>query len=148
MRDKLTLGFTGTRKAITPAQTTALVKLIEDIVPTHSIDGMCVGADATFAAICGTLAVYRTGYPGYSKKNPTDYRYRDPNPREHTEPADTHFSRNRRIVRNSDLMIACPYGDRASLNGSGGTNYTIKQALKASKEIYIILPSGEIIYDI
>ncbi len=57
-----------------------------------------------------------------------------------TRPAKTHFARNRDIVDETEVLIACPcemeHQDR------GGTWYTADYALKRGKRTIIVWPDG------
>ena len=140
------IGFTGTRNGMTDAQINRVAQILEDEEPTKTIDGMCVGSDAGFALLSSGLGVYTIGYPGHSKLDEDDMTYRDPNPRDEERESKTHFERNRDIVNECDIMIATPSGD--NFDHRGGTNYTIKYALKVGKEINIILPNGDVLNEI
>jgi hypothetical protein len=53
-----------------------------------------------------------------------------------------YLSRNRDIVDNTDLLIACPNG--YDFRSHGGTSYTIRYALRKKKPVVIIWPDGKV----
>ena len=140
------LGFTGSRNGMTPEQADKVIELIRQIEPVQAIDGMCIGSDAEFAKICKKLGIFTHGFPGHYKNNPSDRSMVDPEGRDVMQPSQPHLERNRQIVGSSDAMIATPAGD--DFKARGGTNFTIKYAIKMGVPIYIVLPDGTVINDI
>lgn len=57
-------------------------------------------------------------------------------------PTDTYHARNRNLVNDANLLIACPKED----NNKGGTWHAINYADKAHKLVKIILPDGTFRY--
>ena len=53
-----------------------------------------------------------------------------------------YLERNRKIVDNSDMLLAAPAGPEAEHLRSG-TWSTIRYAIKMGKRVFIILPDGE-----
>lgn len=143
-----TIGITGTRDGMTSNQHFAFSELMWTYEYQKSLEllcGMCIGVDAETAKIIKTDTVGKViGYPGHSKSNPDDLTYRDPATENYDQIRESKpfFDRNRDIVDDSDLMIACPNGKNYH-GGKGGTNYTIRYALKVGKPIIIIFPDGE-----
>ncbi len=138
------IGFTGTRKGMTLAQREEFRKLIAQLTgPDFCRDaefhhGDCVGADdeaATYA--------HESGFYSVVCHPPVDESLRAFNPFATftTEPK-THFARNRDIVNEADVLIACPCD--MSDQPKGGTWYTIGYAKKKGKPTYIIWPDGRV----
>lgn len=130
------LGFTGSRRGMTPAQERAVGRALQKFRPTEVHYGCCVGADDEFYAIarlCSTLIV---GHPSNIEKMTVRrdcYQLFPPMPP---------LERNTDIVVASDVIIGCPYEYVVTLRG--GTWHTLREAVRLKKEFYIIVPSGEI----
>lgn len=147
MIGNMNIGFTGRRDGLSQEQHNALDKFLfkikkENFNTITTIQGGCIGADEQFYHLSKVYDMYRITYPGHSAKDNTSlsFDYSDSN---EIAISKTYFERNRNIVNDSYLMVACPYGD--DFNKSGGTNYTINYSIKQGKKIYIILPDGKII---
>ncbi len=139
------IGFTGTQTGMTPAQTTAVKRLLlsglkggQHFVGIH---GDCVGADAQFDALAREMEEFRAMiiYPG---DIPSLRAHCTPAKRMIHEPRPC-LERNRLIVDECDLLIACPkhYNE---VNRSG-TWMTIRYARSTSKQHFVIFPDGQII---
>jgi hypothetical protein len=136
------IGITGTRSGMSPEQKIQFIKLIDKLKPTSFIDGCCIGVDEETYLIVKEMGIQTIGRPGYSALTQENINeFRSVYQRDIMHMAQTHFARNRDIVKESDIMIAIPY----ELNGKGGTNYTIDYSIKMKKPLYIILRNGEII---
>jgi len=129
------LGFTGTRKGMTPEQKLRFLDLIHALQPTEFHHGDCIGADVeahdrvkVHLPKCHIVIhppinkIYRAFRTGYTSRIPRPY-----------------FERNRDIVDASDHVIAAS-GSRIPLI-RGGTWYTIRYALK---KVTILWPDGSI----
>lgn len=100
--------------------------------PTWLSHGCCEGADIEAGEIAAGYGFKVRGWPG---------------PGSHLDlPVDqlcaqrSHLERNRRIVDESDEVIAAPPTE--DRQPRGGTWYTIDYAVKAGKKITIVYPSG------
>lgn len=133
------IGFTGTREGLTDAQWHALYDAIgwgADAVTFHH--GDCVGADGAFDVMArgrGDRIVHppeddrlRYGATGGGRH---ELELREPKP---------YLDRNRDIVDESDLLIACPKETTEQVKG--GTWYTVRYARSVGKPITIIWPDG------
>lgn len=149
------IGFTGTREGLTEQQNKRLRRIfakliykrlnkesgvdLKDIVGVH---GDCVGADATFDALCAEHNIERWIYPctledmrAHTEKKGAIEVARPVSP----------LSRNKKIVGNSSMMIACPkYG--AEKLRSGGTWYTIRNAETRRVPLVIVHSDGALYY--
>ena len=138
------IGFTGTRNGMTDAQKTALRGLLREqqydsfIFEVHH--GDCVGADDEFVNIA--CEVYRCLVRVVCHP-PVDESLRAFNQKANlTMGAKTHFARNRDIVDETSLLIACPSYE--PLPTSGGTAYTVGYAARKGKRVKVIWPDGRI----
>lgn len=103
----LSIGFTGTRHGMTPAQWHAVRRLVEDWSSGSAFDahhGDCIGADAEFHAICETfcghalVAVHPGPVNDRARQAGCVGVYRLPNK--------THMARNAAIITASSAIIA------------------------------------------
>ena len=135
------IGFTGTRKGLTPAQDITLHKLLNNYkdkkrhVRLHH--GDCVGADETCYHICKMLFINVVAHPptldihrAFTRFNDLDLK---PLP---------YLERNKKIVDSSKLLIACPKGKEQQRSGTWST---VRYARKQGKNIIIIKPNGVIV---
>lgn len=130
------IGFTGTQEKITSQQH----KIIEKIFALPNIKeihhGDCIGSDTNIHDIYrnvnknGKIIIHP---PNFDKKRA--YNHGDvinkPYP---------YLTRNRHIVNESDILLACPK-EQHEVKRSG-TWATIRYAKKLGKKIYIIYPDG------
>ena len=135
------IGFTGTRHGMTDAQRQVVFALVRDMTPAsedwdQAHHGDCTGADADFHHIASSLGMYLVGHL------PVDDTHRARCAFDETRSPTTHMARNRAIVAESDVMIACPY--EATEQPRGGTWATIRMARKAGKPLAIVLPDGTV----
>lgn len=137
------IGFSGTRNGMTDAQRAALIGLFGQLEPTEFHHGACKGADASAAFIADdSKGVWIVAHPGKSAKG-GENEWLDQCAMECSDDVrdtKTHFARNRDIVNETDLLIACP--PCQPLPASGGTAYTVGYAGKVGKPVKIIWPSG------
>ena len=127
------IGFTGTQRGLNPDQFDRLLDLIKQLDPRLAHHGDCIGADATFHAICLDLNIPIVLHPP-----------EDPSRRafcavslmiKATKP---YLDRNHDIVDECDVLIACPYEETEQRRS--GTWSTWRYAKKQGKEIYLLLP--------
>jgi hypothetical protein len=132
------VGFTGTRKGMSPPQRRAARLLLKNLDPTHFHHGDCVGADAEMHAIVRAMLpeCVIVLHPCSSDSNRAfcagDYS---------STPIDA-LARNREIVAASSVMLATPLEDEEMR--SGGTWYTIRHARKTQTSLYVVSRRGEI----
>lgn len=139
------LGFTGTRKGLSPQQRESLVNFLYDHQPTHFHHGACVGADEEAVLliresrhIFGDPII--EAHPGHQRPGLANPYLSHPamtfsaihHPPQH------YFTRNEAIVDASDMVVACPDAGRAR----GGTWYTVAYAWRAKKPCLILWPDG------
>lgn len=132
------LGFTGTRRGMTPAQREAFRKMVLDLQPTEFHHGDCVGADAEAHDCVAELvpSCKRVVHPPVAHENRA-HRTGD----ETREPK-TQLARNRDIVGDTDLLVGASVSD-APL-ATGGTWYTIGYAKKRGKPAKVLWPDGRV----
>lgn len=139
------IGITGTRDGMTSEQKSVVHTVLSYYFDASTfLSGMCIGTDAQSSKMASGMGMIVEGYPGHSKSNPDDLTCRDRAVENYDEIRESkpYYDRNRDIVDDSDLMIACPNGKNYH-GGKGGANYTIRYALKVGKPIVIIFPDGE-----
>lgn len=140
------VGFTGTSNGMTPGQKIAFLELLNDLSseassPPMFHHGCAVGADLDAATLAKDVGWWVIGHPcrcpqtRIVRSNWTimDDETRSPHP---------FLARNRHIVSNTDLLIACP-STKAEVKRSG-TWSTIRYARSESKDLYIIWPDGTV----
>lgn len=139
------IGFTGTRNGMTDKQADSFVKTVEELTLNLSCinefhHGDCVGADQQAHGLSGVGCQLKIVHP------PIDPTHRAfvYNYAEIREPK-SHFARNRDIVNETDLLIACPpYMTPIVKETMGGTAYTVKYARKQGKPVVICWPDGTV----
>jgi hypothetical protein len=132
------VGFTGTQTGMTPAQYTRLVTLLVELSPSIFVHGDCIGADAEahLAALdVGILIEIRPG------DNDNKRAFSAGATKLHYPAANLY--RNRAIVEQCDLILACP-AERVERLRSG-TWTTVRAARKATRELIIIYPDGSVL---
>lgn len=143
----MNVGFTGTRHGLTRYQVATLKHVLAKLFRapgSHTFThGDCVGADACAHRIVQAehanvsiriLPSNRSLNRAYCKGATVVEAATDP------------LLRNQKIVRQSDLVIACP--SEPTEMSRGGTWFTVRAARKSKRELYIILPDGTIDYDL
>lgn len=135
------IGFTGTRKGMSDRQKQEVRKIMmwykgEGKVE-YVVHGGCTGADNEFHEIFE--AYVRHVRPGYSSVNPADFSFRGSFPKaDIVHPAKPYLVRNKDIVNECDILIACPLDNTPK----GGTWSTIKYAKRAGKSVIIVDRNG------
>lgn len=143
------VGFTGTRHGMSDAQRASFGTLIVfdvDTKPPHFHHGACKGADAEAARLVRYIDPdsFIVAHPGKSAGGGDNEwldqeSVADANEVRETQ---THFARNRTIVDETDILVACP-GDMIE-QLRGGTWYTIGYARKVGRHVVIIWPDGRV----
>jgi hypothetical protein len=134
---KPSIGFTGTRYGMTPEQFRVVGTLLHGARLAHH--GECVGADHDFHHLAGHYRIPTVVHPPTDKKlhirceayAPAEIRAELP-----------YLDRNRRIVDETDRLIATPAEDEEQQRG--GTWYTVRYARSAGKPVAIVWPNGTI----
>lgn len=140
------VGITASRGGLGAAQVDTLSRLLLMFRQLGAVEfhhGDCVGGDARGATIAREFGYRIIGHP------PNDDRLRAHFPSDEVRPALYYHDRNRNIVCDTDVMLACPADmDRRT----GGTWWTIRHArkvqsiyaLEIQRPLIIITPSGGI----
>jgi hypothetical protein len=132
------IGFTGTREGLTNPQKRTLASLLSYYASENAerfVHGACVGADGQACKIAKshayTTVARPSNIPNMQTAEVSDINLHPRSPLE----------RNRDIVLNSDMLIACPREDKEVMRS--GTWATIRFAVrKAKKHTVVILPNG------
>lgn len=132
------IGFTGNRYGISPIQEEQIKLILDnynDIIVSH---GDCVGSDTDFHKLCvhyrethldKTISIYI--YP------PNNPQLRAFNKGDVLMKEKPYLERNLDIVRNSDILLACPI-DKNKEELRSGTWSTIRQARKLKVPIHLL----------
>lgn len=131
------VGFTGTRNKISREQYLALAEFLDGLGEFELHHGDCVGADAEAHEISTQLPCQIIIHPPIKKELRAfcsdAFQIRE---------TQNYFARNRQIVLETELLVACPR--LMNEEREGGTWYTINYARKLGRKIYIIWPDGSI----
>jgi len=130
------LGFTGTRQGMTLAQKKAIESLLRDGLALDSVlvHGDCIGADAdmhTLARSAGMRVEIRPCDLDSQRAGCQADKYYD---------TKRPLARNRDIVEQADVMLACPSGFKEELRS--GTWATVRYAKKRAKPLFVVWPDG------
>lgn len=131
------VGFTGTQEGLSRAQTKRLRQALTYLKPREFRHGGCVGADTEASHMANDL-----GRCFVIRHTPTDTRKQGASYYDVEEPPEAFLVRNRAIVAQSDVLIACPA--TSTEQQRSGTWATVRYARKAGKVIYIIRPDGKV----
>jgi hypothetical protein len=133
------IGFTGSQHGLTSPQRAELKVLLDRLKPELVVHGACIGADDWFDQLAAKLRIPRLVFPGNvpAKRVHDDelihrsatVEIRAPKPM---------LNRNKDIVRNSDLLIACPRQAHEVIRS--GTWATVRFALHTNVEVYMVWP--------
>lgn len=134
------VGFTGTRFGMTKEQKVRMSSLVPRADFYHH--GDCVGADADFHNIVRYLC-HDFNHDGQIVGHlPVDTTHRAFCTFDETRDPLPHMKRNKAIVTESDVMLACP--STMEEQQFGGTWATIRMARKAKKPLTIVYPDGSV----
>lgn len=148
------VGFTGTRRGMTAEQKAAIRAILWKLDPDLVVHGDCVGADDDFDQICFELGIDRNSRPCTLTKFRAHTERRKPKPAFETADPAAPMVRNKAIVDDAWLMIACPCDGEPDAPGPAlvapegpssqrsGTWATVRMSRRAKKPIYIVFPSG------
>lgn len=120
---------------MTAAQKEKVKELLGVLQPTAVVHGDCVGADEDFDEICKELNIHIMVRPcSFAHlrafcKSEVIAECKDP------------MTRNRDIVAQADVMIACP-PNRERIKRGSGTWATIGFAERSKTKLYVVFPSG------
>jgi len=131
------IGFTGTKKSMTPKQKKVFTFLISGKSGEFH-HGDCIGADAEAHDIIKKedISIHihppeKNDHRAYKKGSAKMWEKRD------------YLARNKDIVEATEILIATPKGNEVLRSGTWAT---IRYAKKNDKIIYIIMPDGNVIY--
>lgn len=135
------VGFTGTREGMTSAQADAFAALILQLSPTEFHHGDCIGSDDQAANLVHVALADGCEIVCHP---PSDGKLRAFNTRhgKNIRQPFSYLTRNRNIVGQTELLIACP--KEACWQPRGGTWYTVDHAMKKGKPVRIIYPDGSV----
>lgn len=127
------LGFTGTQRGITTAQSKRLRKILDKDEGEEFHHGDCIGADENANDLAWIRNYKMVIHPpnNRSKRAFCIGEY---------WPQKSYLERNRDIVNATDLLIACPGEKEEQLRS--GTWSTIRYADRLKKPIIILYPDG------
>lgn len=132
------VGFTGTRHGMTDAQRIMVTALLDVLRTAHGATrfhhGDCVGADQEADSLATNAGLLVTVHP------PDDDRLRAFCGHADMREPKPYHDRNEDIIREADVMIACPSED--SEQPRGGTWFTYRKALTMGRTVWLISPSG------
>lgn len=132
------LGFSGSRDGMTRAQLEKLREMVGGLNPDEGHHGDCEGSDEGFHALCVEFHIRTVAHP------PESDRLRAYCEADDVRQPKPYIGRNRDIVGEVDLLIACPKQEQQpsarELRGHG-TWSTVRYATNRIP-IYVILPSG------
>ena len=132
------VGFTGTRKGLTPKQHRELKALLADMaIELHH--GSCVGADEEAMEICLELGIPVVAYPTKHRLQFTAHGAREIKPMQTGK--NPELTRNHKIVDVCDVLIACPKEDAEVLRS--GTWACIRYA-KRHKPVIMLWPHAAV----
>lgn len=141
------IGFTGTRNGMTPEQRSYVGAYLTGAMARHrlnvrAVHGDCVGADNDFDELCIRLSVPRGIRPCTAPAHLRARCHTKPNPAKVLTEPKRPMARNRDIVADADVLLACPPNTKPIKSGSG-TWATIGFGKRAGIEVRIVYPSGE-----
>lgn len=147
------IGFTGTQSGMTNFQKAMLANILKEEGCTEFIHGDCVGADSQandIAIDCGIkyITIFPPDNPNKrawkfdATKNPILHKWEWQEAiigiKVRWAPRAPYLDRNKHIVDNCEMMIACP--KEAEHTVRSGTWATIRYAWKVKRKIVIIPP--------
>lgn len=133
------VGFTGTRKGMTPEQRRFAENLLRSLHAEEVHHGDCQGADEEFHNLATDLGIRTVLHP------PINPSKRARCVADEVRPVRDYLIRNRNIVRETGVLIACPHEDREPPPARGqGTWSTIRYARDIlGRTVHVIWPSGK-----
>ena len=128
------IGFTGTQKGMSPAQISRVKEILSDFNPKKIVHGDCIGADAQTHDIAEEMGLEIVIRP-CTIRSKRAFKEADLV----MDPIDP-IERNKHIVEDSDLVLACPKEPRSTLRS--GTWSAIRHAKRTQTPVWIIYPDG------
>lgn len=133
----IVLGFSGTRKGMTPGQLTAVIVHVKELKPDLAVIGGCDGADDDFEDVCQQLGIPYEIRP--SEAQIRQGKHWSGAMKVHPAPRGSPLIRNHHIVAQATHMIATPAERTEQWRGSG-TWATIRYTKAAKKPLRIFYP--------
>lgn len=136
------IGFTGTQLGCSEEQFFSFRCFIEDLKPTEFHHGDCIGADSQAHRVVREISspLFRINIIIHPPLNPDKRALCESD--ERRTPKD-YLVRNRDIVNETDLLIACPKEANEIIRS--GTWSTIRYAKKMGRVCRIICPDGSVL---
>ena len=136
------IGFTGTQEGLSYPQRCTLLEMMMMYINAPSlttvVHGDCIGADEAFGYMAkglGCKVVIRPGCGRFGESPKRAYTEAD-----QAYPPEGYLKRNKKIVDDCSLLLACPKGMEEELRS--GTWSTIRYAIDQQKLTVIIYPDG------
>ena len=137
---RVTIGFTGAREGLTPAQRAALNSVMAGWEGATLHHGDCVGADEE-AHIC---AVRLGGWRIEVHPGDGPHRLRAGCGGHVHHPEKPYLDRNSDIVEAATVLLACPAGPEVQRSGTWST---IRKARRKGIKRVIVWPNGDVTYE-
>ena len=128
------IGFSGTQYGLTEPQKHQIAGYLQLLQPREVHHGDCVGADAQFHSLVREM-LPDARIVIHPPLNDGKRAFCDG---DETKEARAYLTRNRRIVRESEILLAAPQAPEEVLRS--GTWATIRFARKRSRPIILVLP--------
>lgn len=132
--DCVRIGFSGTRKGMTPQQRETVEELLDGERVDEVHHGDCVGADANFHDMC-------CGRYPIVIHPPSEVKLRAFCKDAEVRPSKGYLARNRDIVDETDELIATPRAGSEEWQ-TGGTWYTVNYARQRGKPVTVVYADG------
>ena len=133
------VGFTGSRRGMTPKQKKTVAHLLQVDFPCNELHhGDCIGADFDAATIAAGLGIWVVSHP------PDKDRLRAFHSSDHVRVSKPYLVRNMDIVDETEVLIATT---RSAPRRRSGTWHTIRYARKQSKLVMVVGPCGVVVDD-
>lgn len=132
------VGFTGTRRGMTEAQRTELLRLLREWLPTEFHHGACIGADAEAHEV---VRLVKEGRPAHTVPKIVVHPCGSKTQRAHCPGAFEVLNvlpplvRNRRIVDAVDVLVAAPAGPEVQRSGTWAT---VRYARKVGRKVVFV----------
>lgn len=130
----LAVGFTGSRDGITEPQRTTLASMLQAWKTLRFHHGDCVGADDQAANIAHDCGIEIVSHPATSRRLRAFNRFAKVE-----RPKRPYLARNRDIVAECDILVACP--KESTPQYAGGTWFTYRYA-SSRRPTLLIWPDG------
>jgi hypothetical protein len=128
------VGFTGTRWGMTELQKQTVARVLATFAHKEFHHGDCIGADAQAHDLARTAGYWIVGHP------PTKSDKRAGCLCDELRPEKDYLTRNIDIVRESQVMVATPWGFEEEQRS--GTWMTVRSARKMGRSLIIVWPNG------